>query len=883
MTKKFDNTLLQSLVLGFQDESEADNLSVPTLKVDNVENLLPADSEPRLTGPKALNSVNSSSIRQVKKNLQLTETNQKIKNLLEEFNWQITNDEFLQAIFKDVPENQHSLVAGFLGHPATVPSGNWFARPYLPGETLFDPEKNNYFSIATFYPDSEGKYRRRKKNFKAQHVAVLDDICTKAAGLERLTLRPSYLLETSPGNYQAGYIFKEPIVKGSIADRLMKSIIAAGLCDRGADGPLARLARLPVGVNGKHEPPFKCRLVEWNPEFRYTVQELVDGLQLDFSLIEEKHVVTDPQGNRGSREELDDEIYIPRGLENRVVTKLKEKNLYLRSLGNGAHEIVCPFQETHTDALGGGAAYFEPSELYPVGGFSCLHGHCRDRHMRDLREYLGISKAEAKNRSTIRLLEGHLDEIVDVCEQELAKAGNYYQQAGLITYAETDRDTKEINFISVSLPAIVRHLSRLACFEKLDRRRNIYNCCDLTEKYYRILYDAQKYPHLPELRGIPRQGFLRPDGTLVTKSGYDQATKLFGLFDEKLYNKIPDIPSRQDAEAALAVINSLLDEFGFKTKNDRAAALSAILTAVIRTSLSLAPLFHVRAPQIASGKSYLTNLISAFATAVAASGVAFPRDNEECRKLLLACLITAPPVVCFDNMTTDILSHLSLCCALTEEFMTGRVLGVSKIVTVGTRTLFLSSGNNVGPVKDMTRRTITINLDPACETPANREFKNRPVEMVHSNRGYFVSMALTIIRFWIVSGRPITKVTPVATFTDWSDLCRQPLLLLGCPDPAQSIFLSMAHDSDREDLGRLLHAWYDRFCSQPTMIRDAINKGEDALMEVFMDIAGDHGYLNKRRLGKWIGKRAGRIVDGLRFEKDSSTRSAEAWRIIRSV
>jgi hypothetical protein len=91
--------------------------------------------------------------------------------------------------------------------------------------------------------------------------------------------------------------------------------------------------------------------------------------------------------------------------------------------------------------------------------------------------------------------------------------------------------------------------------------------------------------------------------------------------------------------------------------------------------------------------------------------------------LLLAELLTAPMVIEFDNLTSDLIAHKSLCTALTSEYMTGRILGVSKTATVGTRALFLSSGNNVGPVADMTRRCITINLDPGCETPAAREFK----------------------------------------------------------------------------------------------------------------------------------------------------------------
>jgi hypothetical protein len=63
----------------------------------------------------------------------------------------------------------------------------------------------------------------------------------------------------------------------------MNAIVAAGLCDPGANGPRARLARLPEAVNGKHSPPFACRMLAWSPDLRYSVEELVDGLQLEMS------------------------------------------------------------------------------------------------------------------------------------------------------------------------------------------------------------------------------------------------------------------------------------------------------------------------------------------------------------------------------------------------------------------------------------------------------------------------------------------------------------------------------------------------------------------------------------------------------------------------
>jgi len=794
----------------------------------------------------------------------------------------VSNDDFMTAIFGEVTGGQRPVTCGFPGHPAKGSAGKWFGRPWALGKTIFSPAANNYFSLARFTPDAKGKYRRQKKNFAALHAVMLDDIGTKAEGLDRLTLPPSWLIESSAGNYQAGYILSEPVTDSAIAERLVKAIINAGLCDPGADGPTARYARLPVGVNGKHDPPFTCRLAELHPDCRYTVEQIVDGLQLDYSQTAEKR-----QGKKSGRQgaeggaSSDDEVFVPRTEENPVVTALRKRELYLKPLGGGKHEVVCPWQDEHSDGIGGGTAYFEPSESFPVGGFKCMHGHCANRHLRDLREFLGISKTEAKHRATIRVTAGELAQIVDHCERELANVGRYYQRGGLIVNIVTDPGTRETIVASLSMTSIVRALSSIVCFQKLDKQADEWLDCDPPERHCKILYDTSSYPHLPVLRGLSRQPYLRPDGSLMSTPGYDQATGMFGVFAEREF-QVPQSPAREDAEKALFDIDNLLDEFSFKTEHDRSAALAAILTATIRPSLPQAPMFHVRAPQIASGKSYLTALFTAFATMMSASGITFPKDDEECRKLLLASLLPAPSIICFDNLTSDLIPHASLCTALSEEYVTGRILGVSKTATVGTRALFLSSGNNVGPIRDMARRTVTITLDPACETPAARTFKKDPVSMVQGNRGRFVSLALTIVRAWIVAGRPITEIKSLATYTDWAALCRQPLLWLGRPDPAISVFESMAQDPDRETLGQLLQAWQEVFGDRPVMIREAAVSSNVELREAIMDIASEKGEINRKRLGKWISRHASRIVDGRRFEKDSASRSAEAW-MVKSV
>lgn len=797
----------------------------------------------------------------------------------------VSNGEFLRAVFGDDLADVRPVVASFAGNPTSAPGKVWFGSPWLGSTDMaanLPGDANNYFSLAVFKPDEAGQYRRQKARFHALHTVMLDDVGSKVA-MERLTLPPSWMLETSPGNHQAGYLLREPLTDGLAADKLMNAIVAANLCDPGANGPRARLARLPVAVNGKHSPPFVCRMLAWSPELRYSVEELVDGLQLEMAqAARPKRQTTRTAQERPSD---GDPVWIPRPDENAVLVGLRNRGLYQAPLGEGKHAITCPWVKEHTGEADGGTAYFEPDDLWPIGGFKCLHGHCAERHVRDLLRSLDIEVSAARMKPTIRVMAGELNRVVDAAERELAQSRRHYQRGGLIVTVVTDPGTRETRVQEISPPALVRALAGAATWERFDGRTEDWVRADPPARHATVLFDATSYPHLPVLNGLARQPYLRPDGSLMTAAGYDTATGMFGMFDAREFS-VPDKPTRAQAEAALALLKSLLVEFSFAGDSDLAAALVAMLAAAIRPSLAHAPMIHARAHMVGSGKSYLCELITAFATPQRGTPTTFPADDEECRKLLLAELLRAPAVVEFDNLTGDLVAHKSLCTVLTSEFMSGRILGVSKTATVSTRALFLSSGNNVGPVQDMTRRCISIRLDPGCETPAARSF-TRPelVRDVLRERGRYVSAALTIVRAWIVTGRPKTICKSLAGYGDWSDLCRQPLLWLGCADPTVSVFEAMTEDPDRETLARLLTAWFSVFGKTPAMVRDAVKQAitfndENAeLREVLRDIADERGEINRRKLGWWIKRHAGRIVNGQRFVRASGNRSAEAWQV----
>ena len=783
----------------------------------------------------------------------------------------VTNDQFLTSIFGSDFQNAKPLVCQITGDPE---GKSWRAQDW-PSDT--SNASQNWFAQPSLYDSTEdGQYRAQKKLANKVYCVMLDDVGTKVPFDRLEPCLPTWLIETSPDNFQLGYLFFEPI-NGRQADALKATLIEAGLCDKGATGGAARWMRLPVGINGKPKygsPCFQCKLVEWHPNRRYTVEEITKRLELAPPQAISKSL------NRTAAAE--DGVYIPRPNENEVISALRMRGLYKQSLGNGRHDVTCPWVHEHTDQTDQGSAYFEPSNLYPIGGFKCQHGHGDKYRIKALLEFLGVTFQAAKHKPVIMISPGEINRIVDAAERELAASECYYQRGGQIVGIARDIENGDATIKPMSQPALLRALSGCAIWMRYDGRSAESVVIDPPARHVGVLFDMGSYSHLPALTGIARQPHMRPNGTLVRDAGFDSVTSRFGVFDPLRFN-VPESPSKAQAAEALQELCELLSEFEFASKNDFAAALAGILTAAIRPCLPAAPMIHVQAPVISSGKSFLCSIFAAFAGPAASSALAFPTNEEECQKLLLAALMTSPGAIVFDNLTTDIVPFKSLCSALTEEYLTGRILGVSKTATVGTRVLFLSSGNNVAAVRDMARRCITISLDPKVETPATRKFIGNPLAAVRADRERYVSLALTIIQAWIVAGKPTANISPLASYEQWTAWVRQPLTWLGMADPAICIFSQLEQDPDREVLGRLLHAWHFEFGTKPTMIRDALEKisnlGQVELREALREVAEERGEINRRRLGKWIARHKGRIVDGMRFERVSGTTSAERWSV----
>ena len=485
----------------------------------------------------------------------------------------------------------------------------------------------------------------------------------------------------------------------------------------------------------------------------------------------------------------------------------------------------------------------------------------------------------------IRLTPGELHKVVEKAEKELAKTGKFYQAGGLIVSISTDPKTGDPSILPSTQSALTRQLSEMATWEKYNNTKGDWERCDPPHRPITILYDSRNFEYLPPLLGVGRQPYFREsDKELIMNPGYDKESMLFSVFDTNRY-EIPEELTKEAAQEAMVTLERLFHEFHFVSIVDKTATFSAAFTAVTRPTLPHAPAFHIKAPVSGSGKSYLCEVIGAFAGPGDNKKVSYPRSSEEASKTILSLLLTNPAVIEFDDMDTNLIPHGIIMRTLTAESVTERILGVSKTATASTRTLFLSSGNNVGPVRDLLRRVLTIHIDPRTATPATLSYNGSPLDEIRQNREKYVTAVLTIILAWRNAGSPITETENIVSFDGpWSEYCRQPLMWLGYPDPATSLLEQVKHDPDAEILGRLQKEWLRAFGTAPTTVRKAVDGyGNADLMDAIKEFPVEErgGEINKSKFGWILKKNADRIINGLEFQRAEAD-GRTAWRVVVS-
>ncbi len=331
--------------------------------------------------------------------------------------------------------------------------------------------------------------------------------------------------------------------------------------------------------------------------------------------------------------------------------------------------------------------------------------------------------------------------------------------------------------------------------------------------------------HFPVIHGLVTTPTLTRN-----EPGYDSDARLYLGFEKGAFGEIPLAPTRADAEAALARLVEPAKFFPFATPSDKAVWLAAMLTAVVRGQLRSCPVVAFDAPAAGSGKTKLAQMVGLLGLGVLPPAGSWGENEEENSKTLFSILRAGDTVVLFDNVDEPI-GNPDLCRALTAPTIMGRVLGVSEMVTLSTRTLIMFTGNNLQIAGDMTRRTIVCRLDAGAEHPEDRSFDFDPVKYVEDRRSQLVADALIVLRAYCTAGRPEgAKLATFNSFEDWN-LVRGALVWLGEADPHLTTKGLRGSDTKSEEKAELFQALLSAYgVAHEFMARDLDNDSSSKLV-----------------------------------------------------
>ena len=393
---------------------------------------------------------------------------------------------------------------------------------------------------------------------------------------------------------------------------------------------------------------------------------------------------------------------------------------------------------------------------------------------------------------------------------------------------------------------------------------------------------------MPTLAGVVNVPIIRADGSIQEQPGYDEKTGL--LYDPGAlrYRTVPLNPSYEDAQAALSLLESPLSSFPFVGEAHRSVALSGILTPVARPSLPTAPMHAMDAPTAGTGKSALVDIASMIVTGHRAAVISQGNNEAELEKRLGASLIAGDALISIDNCERP-LGGETLCQALTQERIKVRILGQSKYVEAPTKAVFFATGNNLVMVGDMCRRALKCSLDAGLERPERRQFSSDPIKTIAANRERYVEAAITVLRAFEVAGRP-KQARSLGGFEDWSSRVRDCLIWLGRADPCETMEEIRSVDPAQEELRATMEQWASLIGDQRLSVRSVINLADERrgdgyknadFREALLSVAGAGGAISGRRLGKWLGRNKGRIIDGQRFVPDGLLQGFQLWKLER--
>jgi hypothetical protein len=352
--------------------------------------------------------------------------------------------------------------------------------------------------------------------------------------------------------------------------------------------------------------------------------------------------------------------------------------------------------------------------------------------------------------------------------------------------------------------------------------------------------------------------------------------------------------------------------FDFVNEGGSSVWLAGLLSVVARhTFAGPAPMFIIDASKRGSGKTTLADLAAIIGIGVKACRMFYTPDDVEMDKRITALALAGEQFALIDNIVGKLASP-PLDAALTSESYRGRVLGKSEMTAaMPMKIVWFATGNGLIIGADLARRSLLARLEPPTDHPEDRTgpkpgavWKYRDlVGHVKANRVRYLSYALTVVRAYILAGRPNMGLKPMGSFEAWSDTIRAAIVFAGGVDPC--ITIDDARKADLEDhaFRSMVECWPvedEVVVTASTLIEWAVldppladvgkrelfertrtirEQWRAALLEWLPAKKGD--LPTARELGYALRASKGAIVQGCKIEAGEHTKSGIPWKRVR--
>ena len=237
------------------------------------------------------------------------------------------------------------------------------------------------------------------------------------------------------------------------------------------------------------------------------------------------------------------------------------------------------------------------------------------------------------------------------------------------------------------------------------------------------------------------------------------------------------------------------------------------------------PLHAASSPESATGKSFLWDVVGAFATGNYCPVMA-PGDTEhETDMRIDAQLLSGKPLFSIDNVTKPL--------GIAKTQSGDRATGGRGASAAHQQDRHRREPRDDPrhrhklPGEGRSRRTLRCEMDAGMERPETRQFTANPFVEVLRHRDVYIAAALTINRAYRWSGASVDDdVEPLESYSAWTEFVRKPLIWLECDDPKSTEKLR-DDDPERAEMLAVFAAWHAAFGDEEMTVAAVVEAVRD--------------------------------------------------------